>query len=184
MPDFGWFMKGEYMAKNNLPTNGLNEISAEYAHETIKSLNDLYNLGRPENDDDVERRVDDYFKFCEQSSLRPGVESLALALSVSRTAIWNWEHGIDCSARRQQLIVKAKAFITAYLEQAMLSNKIYPGSGIFMLKNWANYRDSLDINTDHIENSTVPQMTQEEIHQIAEQAAEIDTKQLLDELPD
>lgn len=72
------------MAKNNLPTNGLNEISAEYAHETIKSLNDLYNLGRPENDDDVERRVDDYFKFCEQSSLRPGVESLALALSVSR----------------------------------------------------------------------------------------------------
>ena len=95
------------MAKNNLPTNGLNEISAEYAHETIKSLNDLYNLGRPENDDDVEQRVDDYFKFCEQSSLRPGVESLALALSVSRTAIWNWEHGIDCSARRQQLIVKA-----------------------------------------------------------------------------
>ena len=52
------------MAKNNLPTNGLNEISAEYAHETIKSLNDLYNLGRPENDDDVEQRVDDYFKFC------------------------------------------------------------------------------------------------------------------------
>ena len=162
MPNFGWFMKGEYMAKNNLPTNGLNEISAEYAHETIKSLNDLYNLGRPENDDDVAQRVDDYFKFCEQSSLRPGVESLALALSVSRTAIWNWEH----------------------LEQAMLSNKIYPGSGIFMLKNWANYKDSLDISTDHIENSTVPQMSQEEIQQIAEQAAEIDAKQLLEELPD
>ena len=133
------------MAKSNFPTNGLNEISAEFAHETIKSLNDLYNLGRPENDDDVEQRIDEYFNFCEQSSIRPGVESLGLALSVSRTAIWNWEHGIDCSARRQQLIVKAKAFITAYLEQAMLSNKIYPGSAIFMLKNWAGYKDSVEI---------------------------------------
>ena len=153
------------MAKSNFPTNGLNEISAEFAHETIKSLNDLYNLGRPENDDDVEQRIDDYFKFCEQSSLRPGIESLGLALSVSRTAIWNWEHGIDCSARRQQLIVKAKRFITAYLEQAMLSNKIYPGSAIFMLKNWAGYKDSVEI--EPIQQRNDPIMTQEEIRRSA-----------------
>lgn len=172
------------MAKNNLPTNELNEISAQFAHETIKSLNDLYKMGRPENDDDVERRIDDYFKFCEQSSIRPGVESLGLALSVSRTAVWNWEHGIDCSVRRQQLIIKAKAFITAYLEQAMLSNKIYPGSAIFMLKNWANYKDSVDINTDSVKGPTAPQMTQEEIHQIAEQVSDISVKQLINELPD
>ena len=33
-------------------------------------------------------------------------------------------------------------------------------------------------------NNQIPQMTQEEIHQIAEQATEIDTKQLLEGLPD
>ena len=153
------------MAKSNFPTNGLNEISAEFAHETIKSLNDLYNLGRPENDDDVEQRIDDYFKFCEQSSLRPGIESLGLALSVSRAAIWNWEHGIDCSARRQQLIVKAKRFITAYLEQAMLSNKIYPGSAIFMLKNWAGYKDSVEVEPVQ-RNLNEPALSRREIQDI------------------
>lgn len=153
------------MAKSNLPTNGLNEVSTEFAHDTIKSLNDLYNMGRPNSDDEVEQRIDEYFRFCEQSSIRPGVESLGLALSVSRTAIWNWEHGIDCSARRQQLIVKAKRFITAYLEQAMLSNKIYPGSAIFMLKNWAGYKDSVEIEPVQ-RNLNEPELSKQEIQDI------------------
>lgn len=172
------------MAKSNLPTNGLNDVSAEFAHDTIKSLNDLYSMGRPNSDEEVEQRIDEYFKFCEQSSLRPGVESMALALSVSRTAIWNWEHGIDCSARRQELIVKAKAFITAYLEQAMLSNKVYPGSAIFMLKNWAGYKDSVEITTEQSAGEQIPALSQEEIHQIAEQVSQNSVKELLEELPD
>ena len=172
------------MAKSNLPTNGLDDVSVDYASNTIKSLNDLYDMGRPNSDDEVEQRIDEYFKFCEQSSIRPGVESLGLALSVSRTAIWNWEHGIDCSARRQELIVKAKAFITAYLEQAMLSNKVYPGSAIFMLKNWAGYKDSVEITTEQNTGAQAPALSQEEIHQIAEQAKHEDLRQIIDELPD
>lgn len=135
------------MAKNNFPTNGLNEVSAEFASSTIKSLNDLYNMGRPNSDDEVEQRIDEYFRFCEQSSIRPGVESLGLALSVSRTAIWNWEHGINCSVRRKELIIKAKSFIIAYIEQCMLNNKMYPGSAIFMLKNWGGYKDMIEVET-------------------------------------
>lgn len=172
------------MAKNNFPSNSLEDVPGEFAHETIRSLNELHSLGRPENDDEVEERIDEYFRFCEQSSLRPGVESLSLALSVSRTALWNWEHGINCSQRRQQLIEKAKSFITAYLEQAMLGNKIYPGSAIFMLKNWAGYRDQLDINTEqNVQNST-PALSQDEIHKIAEQVLQTSTDELLEGLPD
>lgn len=172
------------MAKSNLPTNGLDDVSADFASNTIKSLNDLYNMGRPNSDDEVEQRIDEYFRFCEQSSVRPGVESLGLALSVSRTAIWNWEHGIDCSARRQELIIKAKSFITAYIEQCMLSNKMFPGSAIFMLKNWAGYKDTVELTTEQNTGAQTPALSQEEIHQIAEQATEIDTKQLLEGLPD
>ena len=172
------------MAKSNFPTNGLADVSAEFASNTIKSLNDLYNMGRPNSDDEVEQRIDEYFRFCEQSSIRPGVESLGLALSVSRTAIWNWEHGIDCSMRRQQLIVKAKAFIVSYIEQCMLNNKMYPGSAIFMLKNWANYKDTVELTTEQNTGAQAPVLSQEEIHQIAEQARQEDLQQLIDELPD
>lgn len=172
------------MAKNNFPSNALEDVPGEYAKETIKSLKELYDMGRPESDDDVEQRIDDYFSFCEQSSIRPGVESLGLALSVSRTALWNWEHGINCSPRRQELITKAKTFIIAYLEQAMLNNKIYPGSGIFMLKNWAGYKDQVDVNTVQNVADKTPTLSKEEIHQIAVQAAETDVSELLRDLPD
>lgn len=172
------------MAKSNFPTNGLNNVSSEFAHDTIKSLNDLYSMGRPNSDDEVEQRIDEYFRFCEQSSIRPGIESLGLALSVSRTALWNWEHGIDCSPRRQQLIVKAKSFVTAYLEQAMLNNKIYPGSAIFCLKNWAGYKDSVEITTEQSTGLKTPAMSQEEIHRIAEQVDMQSVEEMLEELPD
>ncbi|HJA32172.1 MAG TPA: DNA-packaging protein [Candidatus Eisenbergiella pullicola] len=172
------------MAKSNFPTNGLNNVSSEFAHDTIKSLNDLYSMGRPNSDDEVEQRIDEYFRFCEQSSIRPGIESLGLALSVSRTALWNWEHGIDCSPRRQQLIVKAKSFVTAYLEQAMLNNKIYPGSAIFCLKNWAGYKDSVEITTEQSTSLKTPAMSQEEIHRIAEQVDMQSVEEMLEELPD
>ena len=172
------------MAKSNFPTNGLNNVSSEFAHDTIKSLNDLYSMGRPNSDDEGEQRIDEYFRFCEQSSIRPGIESLGLALSVSRTALWNWEHGIDCSPRRQQLIVKAKSFVTAYLEQAMLNNKIYPGSAIFCLKNWAGYKDSVEITTEQSTSLKTPAMSQEEIHRIAEQVDMQSVEEMLEELPD
>lgn len=172
------------MAKSNFPTNGLNNVSSEFAHDTIKSLNDLYSMGRPNSDDEVEQRIDEYFRFCEQSSIRPGIESLGLALSVSRTALWNWEHGIDCSPRRQQLIVKAKSFVTAYLEQAMLNNKIYPGSAIFCLKNWAGYKDSVEISSERNTGAQLPALSREDIRQIADQAEHEDLQQLIDGLPD
>ena len=172
------------MAKSNYPTNGLNNISSEFAHDTIKSLNDLYSMGRPNSDDEVEQRIDEYFRFCEQSSIRPGIESLGLALSVSRTALWNWEHGIDCSARRQQLVVKAKSFVTSYLEQAMLNNKIYPGSAIFCLKNWAGYKDSVEISAERNTGAQLPALSQEDIRQIADQAEQEDLQHIIDGLPD
>lgn len=172
------------MVKSNFPTNGLNNVSAEFASNTIKSLNDLYNMGRPNSDDEVEQRINEYFRFCEESSVRPGVESLGLSLSVSRTAIWNWEHGINCSARRQELIIKAKSFIMAYIEQCMLNNRLYPGSAIFLLKNWANYRDSIEITTEQNAGARAPALSQEEIKQIADQAGRKSVTELLEELPD
>ena len=39
----------------------------------------------------------------------------------------------------------AKAFISAYIEQAMLSGKISPPSGIFLMKNWLGYKDTVSI---------------------------------------
>lgn len=147
---------------NNFPTGQLNEVPAEFVKNTVSSLRQLYEKGRPQTDEEVESRIDEYFRFCENSSLRPGVESLAVALSTTRATLWNWSKGVGCSSRRQELISKAKSFITAYIEQSLLSSRIFPATGIFLLKNWANYKDSVSVEPmEH--NEAYPSQNKEEI---------------------
>ena len=45
----------------------------------------------------------------------------------------------------QELIQSAKAFIGAFIDQAMLGGKISPPSGIFLMKNWLSYKDAISI---------------------------------------
>lgn len=149
------------MGKNNYPTADLNSLPKEYTKEIVESLMELYSKGRPKTDEEVEKRLDEYFELCEKTSIRPGIESMRMALAVSRQGLLNWENGIGCSERRQELIVRAKTFVVAFLEQLMLNNKIFPGSGIFFLKNWANYKDNVEIST--IENNSISQLSREEI---------------------
>lgn len=148
--------------KNNYPTAALSSLPKEYTKEVIGSLMELYQRGKPKTDEEVEKRLDEFFELCDKSSVRPGIESMRLALSISRQTLLNWERGEGCSPERQESIVRAKSFVVAFLEQLMLNNKIFPGSGIFFLKNWANYKDNVEICSG--ENTTsVNRLSQEEI---------------------
>ena len=52
------------MAKqNNFPTGKLDELPAEFAHETVGSLRELYEKGKPETDEEVEKRINDFLSF-------------------------------------------------------------------------------------------------------------------------
>lgn len=130
------------MGKNNYPQAGLDEIPAEDIQKILLSLKELHDLGRPETDFEVEDRIDKYFSFCIGAGLRPGIEGLGLALHVSRTTLFNWERGINCSLYRQEIIQRAKSYLAAFLEQTVLCGKISPPSGIFLMKNWLGYRDA------------------------------------------
>lgn len=131
------------MAKNNYPQAGLDDLEPEVVHHFVSSLRELHDLGRPKTDAEVEQRIDDYFSFCERSSIRPGIETLCLSLHISRTTLFRWGNGIDCSNQRQEIIQSAKSFIGAFIEQCMLGGKISPPSGIFLMKNWLNYKDTI-----------------------------------------
>lgn len=138
--------------------------------EMITSLYDLHQMGKPETDEQMEERVDDYFRFCEQRGMRPGVESLCLALHITRTTLFYWSKGQGCSRKRQEITQRAKMFITAFLEQAVVTGRISPPSGIFLLKNWASYKDTLSL--EQITNDVTPitaSKTKEEIQRMLEQ---------------
>lgn len=133
------------MAKNNYPQAGLDDLEPEAVQQIVSSLKELHELGRPQTDEQTKQRIDEYFAFCERSSIRPGIESLCMALHISRTTLFRWNNGEDCSEYKQELIQSAKSFIGAFLEQAMLGGIISPPSGIFLMKNWLSYKDAISI---------------------------------------
>lgn len=147
------------MQKNNYPGQQLSDLPDDFVQETVKSLKQLNDMGRPETDAEVQERIDQYFQFCEDSGCRPGIESICLSLHISRTTLFNWAHGIGCSQERQEIAERAKSFIGAFLEQSVLRGKISPPSGIFIMKNWLGYKDTISFE-DAAENSTENRPTQ------------------------
>ena len=133
------------MTKNNYPQSGLDDVPPAQVREIVSSLRELHDLGKPQSDAETEERINAYFEFCERSSIRPGIESLCLSLHISRTTLFRWNNGQDCSERRKELIQTAKSFIAACLEQYFLSGKINPATGIFLAKNWMGYRDTISL---------------------------------------
>lgn len=142
------------MAKNNYPQGKLDNIEPETKQTIISSLRELHEMGKPQNDNEVKERIDQYFMFCEKSSMRPGVESLSLSLHITRTTLFNWSKGIGCTPQCQEYIESAKGFIAAFIEQALLSGKINPASGIFIMKNWLNYKDTVSLEDNIPQTST------------------------------
>lgn len=139
----------------NLPVEKLKDYeiqNPEKVKATIHSLRELNELGKPETDQEVEQRINDYFQFCEESILRPGIESLCCALHISRTTLFRWQRGEDCSRRRQELITQARGFISSFLEQVSLSGRLNPATSIFLLKNWCGYRDTISLESIAEEN--------------------------------
>ena len=162
------------MAKNNYPQSGLDDVPPAQVREIVSSLRQLHDLGKPQSDAETEERINAYFEFCERSSIRPGIESLCLSLHISRTTLFRWNNGQDCSERRKELIQTAKSFITACLEQYFLSGKINPATGIFLAKNWMGYRDTISLEESVPQSSVRQAMNASELPKLGLHNAEND----------
>ena len=149
---------------NNFPQSNVDNLESDFVSDVVGSLRELNELGKPKDDDELRERIDHYFQFCERTGTRPGIESLCLALHVTRTTLFNWNAGINCTEQCQELVCTAKSFIAAFLEQAMTRGKINPPSGIFLLKNWLGYKDTFSFeNNVNPQENMLPQQSREQI---------------------
>ena len=128
---------------SNYPTNQLNKLPAGTCADTISCLRDLADKGKPETEEELKQRIDDYFQFCVERDVRCGIESLCLSLSITRTTLFNWCNGRGCSREWQEICQNAKQFILTFLEQVSMSGKLNPATSIFLLKNVGGYKDSV-----------------------------------------
>lgn len=128
---------------NNYPTVVQPSLTKEELSSQIKTFSELRSWGTVTTDTEIEARIGQYFSYCAEHSLRPGIEGLCAALGIkSRQTLINWSNR---GGKRGELIDRAKSVIAALLEQWSLTGKLNPATSIFLMKNWLNYRDTSEI---------------------------------------
>lgn len=65
------------------PQGQLTEMNPVKVKAIIHSLRELYDMGKPETNSELKERIDMFFQFCEDSSIRPGVQALCTALHMT-----------------------------------------------------------------------------------------------------
>lgn len=115
---------------------------SERMQDVTETMISLYRKGRPDTDEEVAERLDLYFDTCRFGGLRPAIESLCMALHISRETLRNWKNGIGCSRERQQMIEDARQLVIAEAEQLAFQGALHPGVFAFYMKNISDYRDN------------------------------------------
>ncbi len=133
------------MGNKGYATSQLDAVPKEKSQQITCNLLQLHQKGKPQTNEELSQRINDYLIFCGESSIRPGIESLCMALHISRTTLFRWSHGEDCDRQRQELVNDAKTFIASWLEQASLSGAVNPATAIFLQKNWFSYKDTISL---------------------------------------
>ena len=101
------------------------------------------------NPDQMQQRINDYFRICSEDDIKPSVSSLGLAFGISRITLFNWITGKTNTLSNTTAIntlKRAYDSINSYYEHMLNNGKINPVSGIFLLKNNYGYQDT----TQHI----------------------------------
>lgn len=136
------------MSRKKSPQQKFDEVvqANQYVNQTLPLLMALASQGKPEDVDQLKQRITDFFNFCAANNLRPGVEMLASCLGVSRVTFWLWCNGMNCSPEWAECCRMARQIIMTFLEQTALSGKLNPATAIFLLKNWAGYKDTISFD--------------------------------------
>ena len=125
--------------------------------------------------DDIERKIDDYFNYCNTNSKPLTMSGLALFLDCSRTTLYQYENELikfhnmseEDKLRIMNAVKKAKRMVETYQEEQLFIGKSPVGT-IFSLKNNFNWKDSQEINnnTNITAVNPIQQLSTDEIKQL------------------
>ena len=93
----------------------------------------------------VSERIELYFKYCVENDRRPQVVGLCNWLGISRQTLNEWKNGEVRSSTHGDIVKRAYGVMEEMWTDYMLYGKVSPPTGIFLSKNWFNYKDVADV---------------------------------------
>lgn len=94
-----------------------------------------------ETDDELEKRIGEYFNLCVSKGELPIFETLSLYLGVSDDEALKWVSGDNCSNKRKRLMQMALTRMKAIEGKAMYANKLPYVPSIWRSKQYFGYRE-------------------------------------------
>lgn len=110
----------------------------------------------------VERRINEYFDYCEQNDIKPGFVMMGNWLGVSRSTLNQWKRGDYRSSTHMDIIQKAVSQLESLWEMYMLDGKVNIVAGIFIGKQYYGAVDKQEITISADDGNAAP-LSPEEI---------------------
>jgi len=108
-------------------------------------------------DDEIEARVEEFFRWCAETGTRPSVERFALAIGTTRDTIRRWRNGIGCSDDRKYMMQQAVEAMAAFDAEMVNTGKMPVVSYIWRSKNLYDFVDQqriiIESNVDRVQSA-------------------------------
>jgi len=99
-------------------------------------------------DDEMEERIEEFFRWCVDTGTGPTMERFALAIGTTRETVRRWRNGIGCSDERKYMMQQAVEMMAAYDADMVLKGKMPVVPYIFRGKNYYDMEDNKRVIVD------------------------------------
>lgn len=93
----------------------------------------------------VERRINEYFDYCEQNDKKPSMIGMSNWIGVDISTFDNWQRGKYRETTHLPIVKKAAGVLKEMWADYMQNGKINPVSGIFLGKIQFGFRDQQEV---------------------------------------
>ena len=93
----------------------------------------------------VEHRIGEYFQYCIDNDRKPQIVGMCNWLGITRETLNTWVHGEVRRDTHTDIIKKAYGMIEEMWMDNMQNGRTNPAAGIFLAKNWFQYKDVADV---------------------------------------
>ena len=154
----------EYASHGNIKNMVEKNEKAEDISRIVQESYQYFNRKRPQNNEELMDRLNEYFRECVINGQIPTVEDMALSLGVTRKILYNWETRGD-NFERMEIIKKAKEVLAGIDAKLVSEGKIPQVTYIFRAKNYFGMRDQTQISIDQEQDQMEEQMDEERLRQ-------------------